>query len=362
MASIELRDVTVNRGAHTLLDGVRLRVADGERVAILGPSGCGKTTLLRTVAGLETVRSGRVLLDDDDVTERHPRDRDLAMIDQEASLQPHLDVRRNLGFSLKLRRHPQAEIDERVAAEARAFSLRHLLARRPRALSGGEQHEVALARSLVRRASVLLLDEPFRRIDPDGRGRLLRELIRVQEGYGVTLLLATNDQRIALGIAHRLALLDGGRLVQVGAPDELYTRPGSTFAAGLIGTPPMNLLDGIVTRIDGQVHVQAGPLSVPTWSTEVTHQVGAPVTVGIRPHDVRLDPDPRGAALRLPVVRLEFQGAEVAVQLATGSEGRLVAMVRHPGPILDGQVGVRIDPADVHLFDPVRGTLITRGI
>jgi multiple sugar transport system ATP-binding protein len=362
MTSITLRDVSVDHGNQRAIDGLDLSVAAGERVALLGPSGSGKTTILRAIAGLDEVSGGRVLLGERDVTGLHPRDRHIAMINQEASLQPHLTVERNLSFALRLHKVPREEIDERVEAESRAFSLKNLLRRRPKTLSGGERHEVALARSLVRRSSVLLMDEPFSKIDPVRRGILLRELIQVQEGYGVTLLIATNDQRVALGLAERIAVIEQGRLVQIGAPNDVYNEPASTFAAGFIGSPPMNLIDGIVTRRDGQVHVQAGPLSLPTWDTELTRHIGSPVTLGIRPQDVQVDPSPRGAALRLQVVRREFMGKEVTVHLATGSGLHLTATVPHPGPDMDGRVGVTVQPRDVHLFDPVAGTLITHGI
>jgi len=362
MTSITLRNVSVDHGDHRAIDGLNLAVAAGERVALLGPSGSGKSTILRTIAGLDQVVDGRVLLGEHDVTGLHPRDRNIAMINQEASLQPHLDVERNLAFALRLRKVAQEQIDERIEAETRAFSLKDLLRRRPRTLSGGERHEVALARSLVRRSSVLLMDEPFSKIDPVRRGILLRELIKVQEGYGVTLLIATNDQRVALGLAQRIAVIEQGRLVQVGSPNEVYNEPASTFAAGFIGSPPMNLVDGVVTRRDGQVHVQAGPLSLPTWDVGLTGYVGAPVTLGIRPQDVQIDPDPRGAALRLQVVRREFMGSEVTVHLATSSGFHLTATQPHPGPTLDGRVGVTVHPRDIHLFDTVAGTLISHGI
>lgn len=362
MTSISLHGLTVDHGDHRVIDGLDLTVAAGERVALLGPSGCGKTTILRAIAGLDPVAGGRIRLGERDVTGLAPRERNIAMINQEASLQPHLTVERNLAFALRLRKVPQAQIDERVDAESRAFSLKDLLRRRPRTLSGGERHEVALARSLVRRSSVLLMDEPFSKIDPVRRGILLRELIQVQQGYGVTLLIATNDQRVALGLAERIAVIQQGRVVQIGSPNDVYNEPATTFAAGFIGTPPMNLIDGIVTRVDGQVHVQAGPLSMPTWNTGLTGHVGAPVTLGIRPQDVQVEPSPRGADLRLQVTRREFMGKEVTVHLATGAGFRLTAVVPHPGPDMDGRVGVTVRPGDIHLFDPVAGTLLTHGI
>ena len=362
MTSITLRDVSVDHAHHRAIDGLDLTVAAGQRMALLGPSGSGKTTILRAIAGLDRVAEGQILLGERDVTGLRPRDRNIAMINQEASLQPHLNVERNLAFALRLRKVPQPQIDERVSAESRAFSLKELLPRRPRTLSGGERHEVALARSLIRRSSVLLMDEPFSKIDPVRRGILLRELVQVQEGYGVTLLIATNDQRVALGLAERIAVIEQGSLVQVGSPHDVYNEPASTFAAGFIGSPPMNLIDGIVTRLDGRVHVQAGPLSVPTWKASLTSYIGVPVTLGIRPQNVQVDPDPRGTVLRLRVVGREFLGSEVTVHLTTSSGFHLTATQPHPGPTLDDRVGVTIQPGDIHLYDTVAGTLITRGI
>lgn len=362
MVAIELRGLTVTRDGLALLDDIDLSVAAGERIAVLGPSGSGKTTLLRGIAGVEEVSAGRVFFGDVDVTHTHPRDRNVAMIDQGASLQPHLDVQRNLGFALRLRRTPKPEIEERVAAEARTFSLRGLLRRRPGTLSGGERHEVALARTLVRRPSALLMDEPFRRIDPVRRGLLLRELIRVQAGYDVPLLLATNDQRTAQGIAQRILVLEGGRAVQVGTPAEVHDTPATIFAASFIGTPPMNLIDGRVTRVDGQIHVQAGPLSIPTWAVSLTNWVGAPVVLGIRPHDLALDLQPSGPGSRLRVVRCEFLGADIALHLAGEAGSNLLAVTPRPGPRAGARVGISLRPADIHLFDLVSGRAIAHGL
>ncbi len=362
MTSIALSELTVSRDEQRLLGQLDLTIASGERLVVLGPSGSGKTTLLRAIAGLETVSSGRIHLGDRDVTATPPRDRHVALVDQRASLQPHLSVEENLSFALRLRHTPREEVQQRVEAETRAFSLRSLLPRRPRTLSAGERHEVAVARSLVRRASVLLMDEPLARIDPVRRSDVVRELVRMQEGYDITLVVATNDQRVAMTLAHRIAVLDGGVLAQIGPPAELYAEPATTFVAGFLGSPPMNLLDGIVTRTDGRATVRAEPFSQTTWDTDVSRRVGEPVVLGVRPEHLQLHPRSQGPNERLRVVHREFMGAQVMLHLRAPTGRKLIAMVDPPGPELDRSVWPVVDPHRLHLFDPLSGRRIATGI
>lgn len=295
MTRIQLTGTTVEHEGRRVLGPLDLTIASGQRLVLLGSSGSGKTTLLRTLAGVHPVADGTVTFDGGDVTRTPPFERDVAFIDQEASLQPHLDVRRNLGFALRLRRVPRAQVRQRVAAESRAFSLGSLLPRRPRELSGGQRHEVALARSLVRRASVLLMDEPFARIDPARRDRLMRELVQMQEGYGVTLVVATNDQRVAMTVADRVAVLTAGGVAQIGSPVTLYEQPSTLSVASFLGAPPMNLLDGSIARCDGRAHLEAGPFRIPTWAPELTSHAGAPIVLGVRPHEIEIEPAPTRA-------------------------------------------------------------------
>lgn len=359
MTGIEVRGVTVEREGHLLLDRVDLSADVGERVVLLGPSGSGKTTLLRVLAGLEPVSAGQVTIGTHDVTTAAPRDRDVAFVDQRASLQPHLDVHDNLAFALRLRQVPRAQVEERVGAQSRIFSLRSLLPRRPRTLAAGERHEVALARSLLRRVSALLMDEPLIRIDPVRRGALIRELVRMQEGYGVTLVVATNDQRVAMSLAHRIAVLSDGQVVQVGEPATLYRAPASLFVAGFLGSPPMNLLDGTVTRIDGRPHLRAEPLTVPLGSLRLAF--GTPVVAGVRPHHLDVEVASGRTGSRCRVEHLELLGADVTIHLRSLAGRRLTAVVPRPGPAVDTVVHVTVRPDRVHVFDPVTERAITHG-
>ena len=365
MARIDLEALTVTRGANRLLDAIDLSVADGERMVVLGPSGSGKSTLLRTIVGLESPDEhdgGRVRLDGRDVTHLPPRERDASMVDQQASLQPHFDVRRNIGFPLSLRRVAPDERDARVEAEARSFALLGLLRRRPQTLSTGERHEVALARSLVRRVSVLLLDEPFANHDAPRRSELVRELMTVQEGYGVTLLCATNDQRVAMSLAHRCAVLDGGRIVQVGRPQQLFARPASVFVAGFLGTPAMNLLPARVERASSGVRIVAEALRVRSFAPAVADLVGLPCTVGVRPTDLRrTDPGAGGGVIiEEPVRACAFLGAAIEVRLGAPGE-ELVASIDRPCPTVGELLRLAVDPGDIHLFGP-DGVAVAHGV
>jgi ABC-type sugar transport system ATPase subunit len=362
VSSIDLLGVSLVRDGRALLDDVDLSVAAGERLVVLGPSGAGKSTLLRVVAGLDRPTAGAVHLDGVDVTATPPGARDISMVNQEASLQPHLDVARNVGFPLSIHHVPTPEIEERVQAEARVFSLQRLLRRRPNTLSAGQRHDVALARSLVRRGSILLLDEPLARVDARRKDELLRQLLAVQEGYGVTLLAATNDQRVAMSLAHRLAVLESGRLVQVGVPTEVFERPASAFVGAFLGSPGMNLLPGRVRAAVSGVRIDAGPLRVRSFAPEVTDLAGREVLVGLRPTDVR--PYPAGDAtivIEEVVTRTAFLGADVEVGLDAGEGRELTAVLRGTQPVRGTLFRVTVDPRRIHLFDP-DGAALAHGV
>lgn len=360
VSSVQLMDLTVSRDGIPVLHGVDLEVADGERIALLGPSGAGKSSLLRAIAGFEEVTSGRILFDGADVTRLPTRERGLAMFAQDPALFHHLDVEANIAFPLSLRGIDAEERTRRVAAEARTFSLTRLLRRRPRTLSAGEAGEVALARSLVRRGTVLLLDEPLARTDGRRRSDLVGELIGVQEGYGVTCLLATNDGRVAMSAGQRCAVLHDGRLVQLGPPWELYQRPATAFVAGFLGTPPMNLLPGRIERIAGRTELVAGPFRVRSISPRLTPLAGGACTVGIRPADLRPASGDELIVVEEVVRRRVFLGADIEVAIG-GPGDEVVARLPRPGPPPGALLRLTVDPADVHVFAP-DGRALAHGV
>lgn len=276
MVALLLDSITVRYGDESVVDGLTLRVEQGESVALLGPSGSGKTSVLRVVAGLETPASGDVLFDGRRVNEMPPAQRNLAMVFQENVLFPKMNVERNVGFPLRVRRVPAQEIAARVEAETRATGISGLIRRDPRKLSAGQQQVVQLARAMVRRPGLMLVDEPFARLDHLGSDRLRAELRLVQSGYGVTALYATHDYSDAMALTDRVALIDAGRIRQVGTPLELYARPTDTFVATFVGSPPMGLLDS--EAVPGGVSVGGVFLRVP-------HTLPRPVIVGVRSED-----------------------------------------------------------------------------
>ncbi len=361
MSTVHLEDVRVTKDGSELLHGIDLHVRDRERVAILGPSGSGKSTLLRAVAGLEEVSAGQVLLGDRDVTRLPTRDREVSMVSQSGSLMRHLDVEGNVAFPLTVRKVEQEERRRRVDAEARAFSLSGLLRRKPRTLSAGEQQEVALARSLVRRGGVLLLDEPFSKADAPRRADLVRELIRIQEGYGVTLLIATNDQRVAMSVAERCAVLHRGRIAQLGPPTALFATPETTFVATFLGSPPMNLVPGRIERIAGRARLRAGPITVPALGPRLSRLVDSACTVGIRPGDLERASGQQLVTVEEVVTRTAFLGSEVEVALSVDEDTELVAVIDRPAPQVGELLRLTVAPERIHVFAP-DGQALSHGV
>jgi multiple sugar transport system ATP-binding protein len=364
VSTIRIRDLRVTRGDAVVLTDVDLDVASGERLALLGASGAGKTTLLRAIAGLEPAAAGSVWFDDRDVTDLTPGERGLAMVTQESSLQPHRDVWGNLAFPLEIHRVPADEQRRRIEAEARAFSLRDLLGRRPRALSAGKRHEVALARTLVRRVDVLLVDEPFAHLDPPRRIELQRELLEVQEGYGLTLVLASNDQRVAITCGQRVAVLDRGRIVQVGPPMELFHEPATTFVAGAVGELPMTLYPGMARRVGGGTRIEAGPITVRSAAPALRAPAVHRIEVGIRPtswHPPGRPSRRAGVTVGGRVRRREFLGARVSLTVAAG-EVPVHAVVPSPGPQVDDEVDLWCPASEIHVFDAVTGSALAHGV
>src|SRR6266702_1086958 len=244
MAEVTLTDIVKDYGDVRAVDYVSMTIRDGEFVALVGPSGCGKTTLLNMVAGLIELTSGTIAIGGKVVNELDPKDRDIAMVFQNYALYPSKSVAENLAFPLQMRKLPKAEINERVQRAAQTLGIEPLLQRRPRQLSGGQQQRVALGRALVRDPKAFLMDEPLSNLDAMLRVQMRSELKRLHQEFSTTVIYVTHDQMEAMTMADRIAVMSGGSVQQMGAPDEIYDRPANTFVAGFIGSPAMNFLRG----------------------------------------------------------------------------------------------------------------------
>ncbi|MDJ0104980.1 ABC transporter ATP-binding protein [Rhodococcus erythropolis] len=352
MSRIQLESVSKKFGTSHAIHDVSLDIADGEFMVLLGPSGCGKSTLLRMVAGLTQPTSGRILLDNNDITSVPPRQRDLAMVFQSYALYPHLTVARNIGFPLRTRRQSRQSIADSVSNVASILGLTSLLGRRPAELSGGQRQRVALARAMVRDPGAFLMDEPLSNLDAKLRSATRTELIELHRRIGTTFLFVTHDQVEAMTMASRIALMNDGRVEQVGTPTELYDTPRSTFVAGFLGAPPMNLMEADVVSRDGELHVQAPGLAVPL-GISATGTADRSVTVGIRPERIALCRGPDGTAATVATV--ENLGSEELVHARVGPNS-LCARVKRPSSARPGEaVHLGIHASDIHLFDQDTG-------
>jgi multiple sugar transport system ATP-binding protein len=358
MAAVQLEQLRkVYPTGHVAVAAASFDIADGELLVLVGPSGCGKTTLLRMIAGLESISAGTLSIDGRVVNAVAPKDRDIAMVFQNYALYPHMTVAENLGFGLKLRGHKQADIDRRVAAAAKTLELESRLASRPAALSGGQRQRVALARALVIRPPVLLLDEPLSNLDAKLRTSLRQELRAFQEKFGVTSIYVTHDQIEAMTLGQRIVVLDGGVIQQIDTPMALYDKPANLFVAGFVGSPAMNLLRGTLRRDGGWTLATAHgdiALGEPPQAAAWQPWQGREVVLGVRPE--HLQPRESGdAALTARLDVLEPVGNEIFLNLRHGDQA-LVSRVSprtlpEPGSCMPlGLVADRL-----HLFDPASG-------
>ena len=349
MASVTLRRLAKRYDPHSrpALEELSLAVNDGEFFVLLGPSGCGKTTALRCIAGLDEPSAGEVLIGERDVTRLDPAARDVAMVFQTHALYPHLTVRRNIAFGLEVRRVPSAEIARRVQQAADRLGLGTLLDRRPGELSGGERQRVALGRALVREPQVFLLDEPLSHLEPTLRAELRAELLELHRALHTTVVYVTHDQIEAMTMGQRIAVLERGRLRQVGTPAELYGQPADVFVARFIGSPGMNILRGRGrgTGDDGGV-VDCGAFSIPVSLERYEGEI----YLGVRPEHVSLVAPDQGIGAA-DVRGVEPLGPDTLVRLDGGGEP-LVARVHGIPDLRPGdRVGVKLDRRQLHLFD-----------
>jgi multiple sugar transport system ATP-binding protein len=349
MASVTLRRLTktYDPGAQPVLEDLSLEVGDGEFFVLLGPSGCGKTTLLRCIAGLEEPSAGEILIGERDVTHVAPGARDVAMVFQTHALYPHLTVRGNIGFGLAVRGVAAPEIARRVGAAATRLGLVAALDRLPGALSGGERQRVALGRAIVREPQVFLLDEPLSNLDPTLQNDLRAELLTLHRALRTTVVYVTHDQMDAMALGHRIAVLDGGRLRQLGTPAEVYGQPADVFVARFLGNPGMNILKGRGRGARGGGAV----VDCGAWSLAVPlEDYDGEIHLGVRPEHVALCAPDQGTGVA-DVRVVEPLGAETLVYLDAGGQP-LVARVAGFADLRAGdRIGVKLDHHHLHLFD-----------
>ncbi len=347
MASVSIRhlgkDAPGKRGPVRILGDVSLEIADGEFLVLVGPSGCGKTTLLRCIAGLEEVTRGDLLLGNQRVNDLSPAARDIAMVFQSYALYPHLSVRDNLGFGLKMRNTPAPEIAKRVAEAAALLQIEPLLDRLPGALSGGQRQRVAMGRAVVRRPRVFLFDEPLSNLDAALRGAMRVELKRLHARLGATMIYVTHDQVEAMTLADRIAVLRAGALEQVGAPRELYERPANLFVARFIGTPEMNVIEGAIS---------AGTFAAPGVSLAVGPFPDGEATLGVRPEDISMTGTGTATATATATVDvIENLGWESLLHLTIQGKTNLTARVETASaPAPNTTIQIHFDPQKIHLF------------
>lgn len=350
MASIEIKNVVKRFDSTTAVAGVSIDVADGEFLVLVGPSGCGKTTTLRMVAGLERITSGDITVGGRRVTDLSPKDRNLAMVFQSYALYSHLTVRKNLGFALKARGTPKAEIAERIDKVAMMLELGPLLDRTPKTLSGGQRQRVALGRAIIREPQAFLMDEPLSNLDAMLRLRTRKDIIELTRSLGSTVIYVTHDQVEAMTMGHRIAVMKDGLVQQLDTPAQVYAKPSNTFVAQFVGQHPMNMLDMEVVR-DGGTELRGRGFRVP-----VDRELGPVdrVTLGIRPEDVELVEG--GTPAEVSVV--ERLGAELLVTAKVG-DGEVSLVTSAKAGLAHGdRIEVGLPSERLHLFKEDTGARI----
>ncbi|MDR2113088.1 MAG: sn-glycerol-3-phosphate ABC transporter ATP-binding protein UgpC [Candidatus Accumulibacter sp.] len=358
MSKVILKNVVKQFGSATAVDNLSIEIQDKEFAVLVGSSGCGKTTALRMIAGLETASSGDIFIDDLRVNDLPPRDRDIAMVFQNYALYPHMNVRENMGFGLRIRKIPEAEIASRVQEAADILGITELLARKPKELSGGQRQRVAVGRAIVRKPKVFLFDEPLSNLDAKLRVAMRAEISKLHRRLGATIIYVTHDQVEAMTMADRIFIMSKGVLQQHGAPMEVYSQPANRFVAGFIGSPAMNFVEASLLAEGGDLFISGNAFRVKApaaFRPALQAHRGHPVVFGIRPEDIATHdpalPDP-GNTLTARAEVVETLGSEIFVHLACGSD-TLVARMPVPEQAIDvGQtLPFSLNMTRSHVFD-----------
>ena len=343
MVDVRFEQVEKRFGDVRVLEPLDLTIESGELLVLLGPSGCGKSTTLRMLAGLETPTDGKIFIGDRDVTDLPPKDRDVAMVFQSYALYPHLSVRENLGFGLKMRKAPKAEIEERTSEASKMLGLDKLLDRKPKELSGGQRQRVAMGRAIVRRPKVFLFDEPLSNLDAALRTQMRAEIAALHQRLGITTVYVTHDQIEAMTLASRIVILDSGVVQQIGPPLEVYEKPNNGFVGRFLGSPAMNEIPGKI--VDGPRFTGEG-IDV-TLPGERSAHVGKDVVLGIRPQSLTLaDDGPIAGTVEL----VEPTGGESFVRVAVGDRHLTARVEGAPKLGIGEAVKLSVAVDQVHVF------------
>jgi multiple sugar transport system ATP-binding protein len=393
MAEINLNQITKRYpDGYEAVKDMDLQIGDGEFIILVGPSGCGKSTALRMIAGLEDITEGELRIGDQLVNEKAPKDRDIAMVFQNYALYPHMTVRENMGFALKLRKVDQSEIDRKVEEAAKILDLEQHLDRKPANLSGGQRQRVAMGRAVVRDPKAFLMDEPLSNLDAKLRVQMRTEVSRIQQRVGTTTVYVTHDQTEAMTLGDRVAVMRAGELQQVDTPQELYNNPVNLFVAGFIGSPAMNFIPAEIAG-DGRVRLPIGEVRLPDAQRRALEAAGGGgnVIAGIRPEDfedaelVGEDKRGQGEAFEAKISLTESMGSEIyayfevegeaatsdalqelaadagTLDVPGGGDARIVARLDPTSKASEGQpLRLWMDTAKLHLFDAESGRNLTR--
>ena len=360
MATVTFEHVNKRFGDFIAVNDLNLEIGDGEFMVLVGPSGCGKTTSLRMIAGLEEVSEGTLRIGDRVVNDVAPKDRDIAMVFQSYALYPHMSVRDNLAFGLKLRKVPKPEIERRVKEAADTIQLTNLLDRKPKELSGGQRQRVALGRAIVREPAVFLMDEPLSNLDAKLRVEMRAELKRLHRQLNTTTIYVTHDQEEAMTLGDRIVVMKDGVVHQCGAPLEVYSRPVNRFVAGFVGTPPMNFLNGRLVGRNGGVYLDEGSTQIrlsDSMSANLGAWVGKDVVLGVRPEGISTRAENRFAGtdnvLPIQIVVVEPLGEKMDLYTATPKHPHIVARIDAQPELEAGQqIRLHLDMSKVHVFQP----------
>jgi multiple sugar transport system ATP-binding protein len=363
MATVTFDHVYKRYGDVTAVSDLNLEIGDGEFMVLVGPSGCGKTTSLRMIAGLEEISDGQLRIGDRVVNDVAPKDRDIAMVFQSYALYPHMSVRDNLAFGLKLRKVPKSDIEKRISEAAGILQLEKLLDRKPKELSGGQRQRVALGRAIVREPAVFLMDEPLSNLDAKLRVQTRAEIARLHQRLGTTMVYVTHDQVEAMTMGQRIAVMSDGLLQQVGTPQQLYDHPVNRFVAGFIGSPSMNFVETDVP--DGEGEIQTADLTVPVPAAfkEGMKGMDGKVVVGFRPEHLELGEVAGPAAVVKGTADVvEYLGNEELLHVTSGGKD-IVAIVDSSHRVKPGDVITLKLPADkLHMFHAESGLTINRSL